>query len=122
MLAILQEKDLKMQNRSHPKTLACLLLSIDAMAIVLITSIAYFSAEIARLKTQTSSLQQSPFGQEGNSSLTLQLLQQIQQNVSDAMRKQEGRWGERGRGRGERGPTNMIRVFIEALWEMSFMT
>ena len=55
------------------------------MAIVLITSIAYFSAEIARLKTQTSSFQQSPFGQEGNSSLTLQLLQQIQQNVSDAM-------------------------------------
>ena len=51
------------------KTLACLLLLIVAMAIVLITSIACFSAEIARLKTQTSSLQQSPFGQEGNSSL-----------------------------------------------------
>ena len=84
-----EEKVLKMQNRSHPKTLACLLLSIVAMAIVLITSIAYFSAEIARLKTQTSSLQQSPFDQEGNSSITLQLLHQIQQNVSDAMEEQD---------------------------------
>ena len=79
-----EEKVLKMRGKSHHKTLACLLLSIVAMAIVLISSIAYFSAEIDRLKTQTSSLQQSPFGQEGNSSLTLQLLQQIQQNVSDA--------------------------------------
>ena len=42
-----EEKVLKMQKISHHKTLACLLLSIIAMAIVLINSISYFSAEIA---------------------------------------------------------------------------
>ena len=82
--------DVRTTNKlSTLKLLACIFPTIIAGIAILIciVCIAYFSAEIAKLKTQTASIQQSPFGQlaEVNSSLTLQLLQQIQQNVSDAI-------------------------------------
>ena len=66
------------------KALACIFTSIAVMAAIMIISIACFSVEIAKLKDRTASVQQSPFDQQMPSLLHHQL-QQIQQNVTDAI-------------------------------------
>lgn len=70
------------------KWLACIFAAIAAVAIVAcIVCIVYFAVEIAELNAQTATTRQSPSGQqmEVNSSFVLKLLQQMQQNVSDAI-------------------------------------
>ena len=67
------------------RALACLFTSIAVMATIMIICIASFSIEIAKLKDKTASVQQLPFNQQ-MSSLLHQQLQQIQQNVTDAIR------------------------------------
>ena len=47
---------------SSCKALACIFTSIAVMAIIMSICIAYFSAEIAKLNSQTASIEQSPFG------------------------------------------------------------
>ena len=66
------------------KALACIFTSIAVMAAIMIICIAFFSIDIAKLKDRTASVQQSPFDQQ-MSSLLQQQLQQIQQNVTDAI-------------------------------------
>ena len=85
--------DMQTPNKgSSYKSLACIFPTIIAVITILICiiSVASLSAEIAKLKSHNASIQQSPFGQqtEVNSTLALTLLQQIQQNVSDAVRAQ----------------------------------
>ena len=63
------------------KALACIFTPIAVMAAIMIICIASFSVEIAKLKSQTASVQQSPFDQQ--KSFLLQ--QQLQQNITDAI-------------------------------------
>ena len=66
------------------KALTCIFTSIAVMAAIMIICIASFSIEIAKLKAQTASVQQTPFDQH-MSPLLHQQLQQIQQNVTGAI-------------------------------------
>ena len=66
------------------RVLAVIFTSIAVMAAIMIISIASFSTEITKLKDRTASVQQSPFDQQ-MSSVLQQQLQQIQQNVTDAI-------------------------------------
>ena len=63
------------------KTLACIFTSVAVMAAIMIICIASFSVEIAKLKSQTASVQQSHFDQQ----MSFLLQQQLQQNGTDAI-------------------------------------